>query len=52
MRGKRDEAIPVAWSTFQLLGADYAAPSQTWPQATWQPKKGALPGPAQTELQP
>lgn len=40
-------AVPVIYSVFQLLGADCAAPPQAWPGATWQPKKGALPGPAQ-----
>lgn len=49
---KRQGSVPALQSTFQLLGADCTAPPQDWPGATWQPKKGALPGPAQAELWP
>lgn len=43
-------AVPALQSTFQLLGADCAAPLLAWLRANWQPEEGGLPGPAQTEL--
>lgn len=49
---KRRGSVPALQSTFQLLGADCSAPPLGWLWATWQPKKGALPGPAQSELWP
>ena len=40
-----EKAVPELQPVFQLVGADCAAPLWAWLWATWQPKKGALPGP-------